>query len=79
MSRGRKTIKFKGTDWESGAKHSLGFYFEFILRRLSEKTNSPLTNKNSTELIKAIEKEKNALLEKRKLRLNNSKPKNEIT
>lgn len=78
MSRGRKSVKFKGTDWESVAKDSLGFYFEFILSQLASKTDLPLTNKNATELAKAIEKEKNVLLEKRKLRLNNSKPKNEI-
>ncbi len=79
MSRGRKTIKFEGTDWESVAKHSLGFYFEYILRHLVSKSELPLTNKKSTDLIKLIEKEKIALLKKRKLRLNNSKPKNEIT
>ncbi len=79
MSRGRKTVKFKGTDWESVFKHSLGFYFEFILRQLASKTDSPLTNKNAVGLIKEIEKEKNELLEKRKLRLNNFQPKNEIT
>lgn len=79
MSRGRKTVKFKGTDWASVAKHSFGFYFEFILRQLASKADSLLTNKNTSELAKAIEKEKNVLLEKRKLRLNSSKPKNEIT
>lgn len=79
MSRGRKTVKFKGTDWGSVAKHSFGFYFEFILRQLASKTDSPLTNKNASELAKTIEKEKTVLLEKRKLRLNSSKPKNEIT